>query len=177
MKTKIKRFVHFCLVVVILSLSGCAFGLEKSEIFSNEDVVKAFNAHIVGAGMVYTVVPRGVVVSFSSSIFFENGKDVLIESSKSLLDEIGATINLLNMECVIEGNIQNAEYDKNLYYSNIEYSTVLADKIMNYLINNSSVNSLKIKSIGFGQISPFFHSENQNQMKNRIDFVILNYEE
>jgi flagellar motor protein MotB len=177
MKTKIKRFIQFCLGVLILCFLNAGYCLENPKTFSNVDVVNEFKSNFKDIGIVYTVVPRGVVVSLLSSIFFENGKDVLLESSKNILDKIGSTINFLNLECVIEGNIQNARYDKGLYHSNIEYSTVLADKIMNYLINNSNVNSQKIKSIGFGQMSPFFHLEKQNQMKNRIDFVILNYGE
>ncbi len=54
---------------------------------------------------------------------------------------------------------------------NWELSAVRADKIAEYFIKVKKLNARNIQSIGLGDISPVIEN-----MNNRIDFVIINYD-
>ena len=56
--------------------------------------------------VIYTIVPRGLIVSFDSSLFFEEGKSTVLNSSKPVLDKLSFILKTLNNECIIESNIQ-----------------------------------------------------------------------
>jgi flagellar motor protein MotB len=174
MKSKIERIIHVCLIIVILNLFCCAFPIEKSEKLSNTTIIEIFKKDIKNPKIIYTIIPQGVVISIESSLLFYNNEN-LSENSKFILDELGKIIYDLDLECLIEGNVKNLSYDKNKYNSNIEYSMILAEKILNYLLKYSRINPNNIKAIGFGEFSPFFTAQNNHKMDNRIDFVLLNY--
>jgi flagellar motor protein MotB len=174
MKTKIKRIIQVCLIIMILNFFCCSFSIEKPEKLPNTTIVKIFKKNINNSQIIYTIFPQGVIISVESSVFFYNEKN-LSENSKILLNNLGEIIYNLNLECIIEGNVKNLFYDKNLYKSNIEYSTILAEKILNYLLKYSKINPNNIRAIGFGEFSPFFTKQNNSQMDNRIDFILLNY--
>jgi flagellar motor protein MotB len=159
---------------MILNLFCCAFSIEKTEKLSNTAIIEVFKNDIKNPQIIYTIIPQGVVISVESSLFFYNNEN-LSENSKILLDELGKIIYDLDLECLIEGNVKNLLYDKKKYNSNIEYSMILAEKILNYLLKHSKINSNNIKAIGFGEFSPFFTAQNNHKMDNRIDFVLLNY--
>jgi len=122
----------------------------------------------------YTIVPRGLVVSIESTIFFEYGQDEILESSKPILTEIAQILKSLNNDCIIEGNTGIDTFQTSGYKSNWELSMARADKIADYLIKIENVTPDRIKSIGFGELKPM--PSNTGIINDRIDFIIINYE-
>ena len=158
MKNKIREVVYF---ICFSILSGIFM-----PIFANCDYhitasLSNFNKYIT-----YTNVPRGLVLSVDSSVFFEQNNDEIKESSKEFLDQIGEFIKLTDKPCVIEGN---AKLNNNEDYTNWEISIARAQKIAEYLITVHQLSPQKIRAIGFGSIMP-------ENLTDRIDFVIINYE-
>lgn len=131
----------------------------------------------LGSSVIYTKVPRGLVVSIDSSIFFNEGQDKLLDSSKPVLYIIATILKTINNQCIVEGNTDANSWENSNYASNWELSTVRAGKIVDYLVKVEKVNPHRINAIGFGEMIPFYDNLNYKQnMNKRIDFVIINYE-
>ncbi len=127
--------------------------------------------------IVYTKVPRGLILSVDSSIFFDEGKSDLLETSKPLLHSIAEVLKILNIKCIIETNTDVQDWKKSDYNSNWELSIICADKIVDYFIQVEKINPQKISALGFGEFIPFRGElDNKQKFKRRIDFVIINYE-
>lgn len=126
--------------------------------------------------IIYTKVPRGLVISIKSEVFFADGEVEILDSAKSILHAIAQTLKTIPNECVIESHSVNENFE-NTYRYNWELTTIRADKIVQYLIKEEKLNPQKIEAIGFGEIMPFFDNVNSNaNLNRRIDFVIINYE-
>lgn len=139
------------------------------------EIEKLFRQNLrIGEAVKYAIVPRGLVVSIDSSVFFEEGYDEILESSKPVLSNIAQILKSLNNDCIVEGNTEFYTYQNSEYQSNWELSIVRAEKITDYLIKTEQVNPLSITSVGFGEFEPI---KNGIGIKNdRIDFVIINYD-
>lgn len=122
--------------------------------------------------VIYHRVPRGLIVSFDSSLFFEDNAEELKESSKQLLTKLGELIKTIDEPCVIEGHTTRTSLKDSTHIFDWEISMIRAEKILDYLIKNTNVDPKKTRAIGFGKKIPdeIFHKENS-----RIDFVILIY--
>lgn len=151
--------------------------LEHSSFASNKNIENLFKQQLPqNQSVLYSRVPRGLVVSFKSEIFFSENEVELLESSKSILHVIANLLKLLPNECIIESHSVN-ETLKSPYRYNWELTTIRADKIVQYLITEEKINPQKIDAIGFGEMMPFFDNVNSNaNLNRRIDFVIINYE-
>jgi flagellar motor protein MotB len=61
--------------------------------------------------------------------------------------------------------------------SNMELSIIRADEIVEFLINKNQISPNLLRSIGFGNMMPFYDNVSyKGHMDKRIDFVIFNYE-
>lgn len=143
---------------------------------SNKDIEKIFRENLSNFdNIAYTTIPMGVVVSINGYLFYDEGKDKLKENAFGILDIIARLIKNLDKPCLIESNTTSKSFEKSDYMSNWELSIVRANSIVNYLISKE-IASNKIRANGFGEMIPFYN-ENNNQMQERIDFVIFNYED
>ncbi len=142
------------------------------------EIEQMFRSNLnLGDSVIYTKVPRGLVVSIDSTVFFNLGQDELLEQSKSVLYQIALILKTLNNQCIVEGNTDVDSWEVSNYQYNWELSTVRAGKIVDYLIKVEKVNPHRINAIGFGEMMPFYDSVSYRQnMNKRIDFVIINYE-
>lgn len=127
--------------------------------------------------VIYTTVPRGLIVSFDSHLFFEEGKDAILNSAKPILDKISSVLKSLSNECIIESNIQTENLCGSCYKTLWELSIIRADEIADYLITTGQIHPSLIRSTGYGELQPLFYAKKEiTEMENRIDFVIINYE-
>ncbi len=142
------------------------------------EIEQMFRSNLnLGDSVIYTKVPRGLVVSIDSTVFFNLGQDELLEQSKFVLYQIALILKTLNNQCIVEGNTDVDSWEVSNYQYNWELSTVRAGKIVDYLIKVEKVNPHRINAIGFGEMMPFYDSVSYRQnMNKRIDFVIINYE-
>lgn len=190
---KLKRAITYliCMIILLWIPHGTyALNSEKNyniitaQLVQNKysitsEIEKLFRQNLnLGNHVKYTKVPRGLIVSINSSVFFDDGGDEIKEQSKHILDKIGDLIKYIDKQCVIEGNTERHTFEKSAYNSNWEISIVRAEKIADYLIKIKQIDPQKIRAIGFGEMMPFAQSVDYDKDMNnhRIDFVILNYE-
>lgn len=160
-----------CLALENIQNYHITTGLSENKYNYTEQIENLFKTNITlpESSVIYTKVPRGLIISIESSIFFEENDDCIKEDSKIFLNQIGEVIKFLDKPCVIEGNSAINPEKPAIYSQDWEISIMRAQKITQYLITNSKLNPGKIHPIGFGAMIPELFTE-------RIDFVILNYE-
>ncbi|MBQ8459244.1 OmpA family protein [bacterium] len=182
MKNKIGAIIYF---ISLTFLSGFNFtypetlstGIRTQQQLSNPEIINLFKQKLpISKDIIITSVPRGVIVSINSNIFFEQDKTEIKDCSKNILLTIGDIIKSINKLCIIEGHDKNSISENT--NSDWEFSVNRAENIVNFLIENNNINSKTIRAIGFGQIMPFSETVSFGKnMSRRIDFVILNYPE
>ncbi|MBD5403253.1 OmpA family protein [bacterium] len=184
-KNKITKYFIFCTVFIILLLEQYSIAQEysspmmamltKNYFAPTSEIENLFKNNLqLGDSVIYTKVPRGLVISIDSLIFFKEGNDDLLDSAKPHLSAIANILRQINNNCIIESNTEFNSNKKSDYSTNWELSTVRAGKIADYLIKNEHISPSKISAIGYGEYMPF--STQSSNMDRRIDFVIINYE-
>lgn len=188
MENKIRRTIYILLFFIFAinnAVSANDFtqppisaSLSETYFKPTSEIENIFKTHLnLGESVVYTRVPRGLIVSIDSLIFFNEGADKLLKSSKPVLKTIARILKELENECVIESNTNNVNCENSEYDSNWELSTVRADRIAEYLIKEEKIPAEKIRTVGFGEMMPFYsHIDDSSNLDRRIDFVIINYE-
>lgn len=185
MLNRIAKILYMCLVVIFL-VQNFSYSLEpklsvevsSQKYLSTDKIEQIFKSNIgKNTSVFYTKVPRGLVVSFDSDIFFENDSVDLKDSSKDLLNKISILITEIGKPCVIEGNSTERNLRGSFINSNMELTIERAQNIAQYIVQTKLVSHSQIYAIGFGELMPFRDNvEYCDDMDNRIDFVIINYE-
>ncbi len=188
MRNKIAIYIYFICQTILFGYYGevqavaepqnlqIRASFTEKKIESTEDIEKLFRQHInLGECIFYSTVPRGLIVSINSLVFFDDGQDEIKECSKEILNKIAELIKFINKPCIIEGNTSKDAYSTSIYRSDWEISMVRAEKIADYLLKASNLSHEQIRAIGFGELVPYDSDTQENIMNDRIDFVILNY--
>lgn len=124
--------------------------------------------------VIYTKVPRGLVISMDETLFFDDCDDKIKTSSLYILDKIALVLKKLPNYCVIEDHVQ-----KDLCgIEDWELSMMRSANLAEYLVRYKNIPSDKIFDIGFGETMPFKDNVSPyvNGFDNRVDFVIIDYE-
>jgi len=125
--------------------------------------------------IIYTIIPMGVVVSFDSFLFFDNGSDEIRTNSYCILEIIANLLVLLNKPCLVESTTSSDSYYNSKYNSNWELSVVRAGNLQKYLLSTKKISPDKFRANGFGEIMPVVRYQGKTQ--ERINFIIFNYED
>ena len=162
------------LVILILILIFCSgFDVTISyqpEVDKLENLFKAVLP--LRCGIMYTKVPRGLIVSIDENCFFNKGEVRIKESSLDILDAISCLLVKLPNYCVIENHTEEHEFNENW-----ELSVSRASNLAEYMIKYRKLPVEKVFSLGFGETMPFKDNvAPKNGLNNRIDFVIIEYE-
>lgn len=128
-------------------------------------------------GIIFTKVPRGLIISVDERNLFNTGEARIKESSLCILDVISAVLKQIPNECVIEDHTEKNDLSHSLYNENWELSLARAGNIVTYLTLYKKIPSERIFALGYGEFMPFRDNvAPKNGLNNRIDFVILEYE-
>lgn len=128
-------------------------------------------------GVIFTKVPRGLVISFDEAIFFSPGDARIKENSLYILDVLASGLRNIHNDCVVEDHTQENMDAVSTYHYGWEISIARAGNIAQYLINCGCINSNRIFALGYGEFMPFKDNVDEHVgMDNRIDIVILEYE-
>lgn len=148
------------------------------DIGNMSDVERLFKERVKTDGkIIFTHVPRGLIVSIDENVFFKPGHEKIRCSGLPVLDEISLILHEVGKSCVIEGHTENANPDISSYKNNWELSLARANNITMYLMRCTKISPEKLFPIGYGDFMPFIDNvSNTPGMDNRIDFVILYYE-
>ena len=179
MKSRNWKYIFFVNLTLLFSYLSCENTLPYSGHIStteNQSItsenIKDIFSKIFPTGLLYTKVPRGLIVSVDSSILFTNNNSEIRPEAENFLYNLGEIIKTLDKECVIEGNSQIGSNSKD----NLELSIIRAENIAKFLIKHNKINPQKIRAIGFGDMMPFSDNVSyKGSLDRRIDFVILNY--
>ena len=112
----------------------------------------------------YKIVPRGAILSFDSSIFYDKNSLCLKPESIYIFELIADIAKSKNKILQIEANTD----EKFCNMESWEISIIRLNDIVDYFLSNNLLEENQIKSIGFGDIKPIKNRDN------RIDFVFLN---
>lgn len=145
-------------------------------------------------GIVFTKVPRGLIVSIDEKYFFSDGEARIKESSLCILDRIIMLLHELSNYCVVENHTEGNNLADTVYNDDCEISFARSTNIVQYMIKYGKIPPDRLFALGYGQYMPFRGSvksydsdkgvptgpaasqKTANKMNNRIDFVILEYE-
>lgn len=173
-----KLFYIILLVIVLIFCTGFSEPVADISVSyqPNTDRLETlFKASLpIKSGIMYTKVPRGLIVSINEKYFFNEGETKIKESSLCLLDIIAELLVKLSNYCVVEDHTEeflNGE-------DNWELSLLRASNIVDYLITYEKIPASQLFSLGYGQSMPFRDnvSSKKNGLDSRIDFVILQYD-
>ncbi len=148
-------------------------------------------------GIIFTKVPRGLIVSIDERYFFSDGEARIKESSLCILDRIILLLHELSNYCVVENHTEDNNLSGTVYNDDCEISLARSTNIVQYMIKYGKIPPDRLFALGYGQYMPFranvksydsskgtstgmAASENfrksSSRMNKRIDFVILEYE-
>ncbi len=143
---------------------------------TNVNIEKLLRKNLQGVNdIIYTIIPMGVVVSFDSFLFFDNGSDEIRTNSYCILEIIANLLVLLNKPCLVESTTSANSYYNSKYNSNWELSVVRAGNLQKYLLSTKKILPDKFRANGFGEIMPVVRYQGKTQ--ERINFIIFNYED
>lgn len=127
--------------------------------------------------IVYTKVPRGLVLSIDESEFFDNGCAVVKTTGKQLLNNISDVLKEFHNQCVVESHTDEPIPENSSLTEDWELSIMRANAIVDYIIIKTRLPYDKIFPVGFGEIMPFNDNvSDYNFSDRRVDFVIFDYE-
>lgn len=181
------RLFGVILLIFILQNSSPAFAQDDvktiyvSAAVSNKALeIKKMLEEILPAKtpVVYTIVPRGLVVSVREDVFFRGENTKINLSGIYVLDGIVTILRKVDNNCTVESHTDGHNNPCGIYGSNWEISLARANSITEYLVYCGKIESERVFALGFGECMPF--KDNVSAAKagfdKRIDFVIFDYE-
>ena len=119
---------------------------------------------------------RGLVISFTDSIFFDSGTADVKEDYKRQLIEISRVLNKIDNYIRVEGHTDNVAIKTNLFNSNWQLSAVRAANVVEIFINQCGISPNKLSAIGYGEFRPIQTNDTEagRAANRRVDIVILN---
>lgn len=130
------------------------------------------------ANIIYTFVPRGLIISVDENHFF-TGESINIKcSGASILNGIAKVLKEIENDCTIESHTEGHSNNMGVYRTNWEISMARANSIADYFIYCQKIPSTRIFPLGFGELMPFKNNVSKKHIgyDKRIDFVIFDYE-
>lgn len=128
-------------------------------------------------GIIYTKVPRGLIISIDETCFFNEGEARIKESALYILDTISCVLCSLENYCVVENHTENNNFENSYYKEDWELSMARSANIVEYMIKYRKLPPDRLFSLGFGEYMPFRDNVAPVKgMDKRIDFVIIEYE-
>ncbi len=155
----------YLIILILIAIFCSGYNIEKLESVFKQVMPQK-------CGVLYTKVPRGLIISIDEKCFFNKGEVRIKESSLDILNIISAILTELPNYCVIENHTEEDDYTKNW-----ELSVSRASNLAEYMVKYRKLPIEKVFSLGFGESMPFKDNvAPKNGLNNRIDFVIIEYE-
>ena len=120
---------------------------------------------------------RGLVLSMLEDILFDSGKAEIKPEGKEALIKVA---NVLKEDCSnknvsIEGHTDNEPIKYSGWKSNWELSTVRANSVLHFFIDECGIKPERLRVVGFGEYGPVASNETKEgrQQNRRVEIVIL----
>ena len=175
----------FAIFFIFINLFCSAWAVQEAEVFQNvnfearsEYVEKEFRENLseLGNSVVYNRVPRGLVVSIDSKVFFNDFSSVLTCRGRQILGLVAYVLNKFENNCTIESHSDGIFPTNSIHREDWELSIKRANVISEYLELCGRVKRERLYPVGFGSTMPFRETVSREGFSdNRIDFVIFDY--
>lgn len=108
------------------------------------------------------------IADLAKMIYFQTGKDVLVEASKQSLDVIAQYLNATEGNYEIQGHTDSVGSDAN----NLTLSQKRAQAVLDYLVGKG-VNGSRLKAVGYGESQPKYDNNTADgrAQNRRIEIV------
>ena len=122
-----------------------------------------------------SITDRGVVVSLSEQLLYDEGSAVIRPEALRLLYKIGGILARLPNTISVEGHTDSAIPERSIYIDNWGLSAARAARVTSYLNDQMAVPQGRIRAVGFGAAAPLVpnNSEENMRLNRRVDIVIL----
>ena len=180
----LKGFVVFLIAfIVLLSDSNYANAIESLYLSTSLDskinqIQNSFIAVLPQKNtIVYTKVPRGLILSISEDEFFLPHNYSIKSSGSEILNRIIYVLRQYDNDCVIESHTDEVLPRDSIYSYDWELSIARANGIANYLVKVGKISSGRVFPLGFGEFMPFKENVSRKGFSDkRVDFVIFDYD-
>jgi chemotaxis protein MotB len=174
----VKRlYLLFLALILIFCTGGDEFSTSVLYTYNVDAIENISKSVLQFNNVIYTKVPRGLIISFDEGVFFTEREARIKESSLPLLNQIAQILTQLPNNCVIENHTEEKGGQTDEYKETWELSTARAINIAEYLSKYCNISAQRLFALGFGEYMPF--SDNvapKIHLNNRVDFVIIEYE-
>ena len=145
-----------------------------SELKSNVDSILAQSG--VGTSVQTNIEERGLVITFSDSVFFESGQAAIRPELRGTVDKLAVSLKSMTNSIRVEGHTDNVPVKNGNFSSNWQLSAVRAANVVQYLIEVNGLPPTKLSAGGYGEYKPIAPNDTDaGRSKNRrIDIVIIN---
>jgi chemotaxis protein MotB len=120
---------------------------------------------------------RGLVITFLAEVFFNPGKDVVLEEGKNVLTKVAGVLNkdVPDSNVAVEGHTDNDPIKYSGWKSNWELSSARALSVLHYFVDDCKVNPDRLSANGYGEFRPVASNDTlEGKKKNRrVEIVIL----
>jgi chemotaxis protein MotB len=150
---------------------------EEQKLASIKEQIDALIAQAGLQGSVSTKTEeRGLVISFTDTIFFDSGKAIIKDDHKKQLVEISKVLNKIGNYIKVEGHTDNVAIKNDLYKSNWELSSVRATNVVEIFINECKISPDRLSAVGYGEYRPIAtnNTEEGKAANRRVDIVLMN---
>jgi len=122
-----------------------------------------------------TVTDRGVVVSLSEQMLFDEGSARLRPEAMRIIFKIGTVLSRLPNQISVEGHTDPAIPERSIYIDNWGLSAARASRVTAYLNEQMGITQSRLRAVGFGASAPLVpnNSEANMRLNRRVDIVIL----
>lgn len=117
---------------------------------------------------------RGVVVTLSSGLLFDSGEARVQPEARDVLNEVANLVANTSRQVSIEGHTDDLPLVGGRYRSNWELSLARAVDVLNYLLEDPTLNPARFSVAGYADTRPLAPNDSEeNRSKNRRVEIIL----
>lgn len=130
----------------------------------------------LGGDIGVNIQESGLVITFPSNTFFDSGKAELKENMKLALVKISKELNMIDNSILVKGYTDNRPISNSTYASNWQLSGARALNVVQYLVDNCSVDGNRLSGIGLGANNPVATNDTvEGQTMNRRIEISIPY--
>jgi chemotaxis protein MotB len=152
---------------------------ESDQVYNSKEVLalvqSVLKEEMQGDGVTVSAVERGVMISLSEQVLFDEGSAKLHPESMRILYKIGAILNKLPNQISVEGHTDSGIPVRSIYIDNWGLSSARAARVTAYLNESINVPQSRLRAVGMGASVPLVpnNSEANMRLNRRVDIVIM----
>ena len=121
---------------------------------------------------------KGLQINLGEKLTFRSGQAVLLDKSKSVLDEIAGIIDDNIQRIDVRGNTDDIPIHNSEFNSNWELGAARAISVVRYLVRRTNIDPGRFRATSLGEYNPIASNQTvEGRKKNRRVEIIINYPE